>query len=35
MEYPLSVYNSSGAGENLRILSGNQDMMSLISWCFN
>jgi len=35
MEFPLSLYNSSGAGENLRILSGNQDMMSLISWCFN
>lgn len=35
MVFPLSLYNSSGAGENLRILSGNQDMMSLINWCIN
>ena len=35
MEFPRSVYTSHGAGENLRMLSGNQDMMSGISWCFN
>ncbi len=35
MEFPRLVYTSHGAGENLRMLSGNQDMMSGISWCFN
>ena len=35
MEFPRSVYTSHGSGENIRILSWNQDLMSGISWCFN